>query len=117
MKFLNYGVSKKSRKLGIKPYSKRKIPPAYLQGDINQKKFTLEVSGVFPRETKKIPSLNSGDFSPCIKKEKNVCIVLFTRPNSRQGEIFLINLASEVPPVVENLGLILVIFLIIFFAI
>ena len=32
---------------------------------------------------------------------------LFTKPNSRQGEIFLINLASEVPPVVDNLGLIL----------
>ena len=53
MKFLNYGKSKQSRKLGINPYSKRKIPPAHLQGDINQKKFTLEVSGVFPRETKK----------------------------------------------------------------
>ena len=72
MKFLNYGKSKQSRKLGINPYSKRKIPPAHLQGDINKKKFTLEVSGVFPRETKKIPSLNSGDFSPCVKKEKNV---------------------------------------------
>tara|TARA_A100001015_G_scaffold316043_1_gene429344 strand:- start:1184 stop:1522 length:339 start_codon:yes stop_codon:yes gene_type:complete len=71
MKFLNYGVSKKSRKLGIKPYSKRKIPPAYLQGDINQKKATLEVSGVFPRETKKYPSLNQDNFSPCVKKERN----------------------------------------------
>jgi len=43
-----------------------------------------------------------------------LCIVLFTNPNSRQGDIFLINLASEVPPVVENLGVIFVIFLIIF---
>ena len=32
-----------------------------------------------------------------------------TKPNSKQGEIFLINLASEVPPVVDNFGLILVI--------
>lgn len=71
MKFLNYGKSKQSRKLGINPYSKRKVLPAHLQGDINEKKFTLEVSGVFPRKTKKIPSLNSNDFSPCIKKEKN----------------------------------------------
>ena len=41
-----------------------------------------------------------------------LCIVLFTNPNSRQGEIFFINLASEVPPVVENFVLIFVIFLI-----
>ncbi len=41
-----------------------------------------------------------------------LCIVLFTKPNSRQGDIFLINRASEVPPVVENLGVIFVIFLI-----
>ena len=72
MKFLNYGKSKQSKKLGINPYSKRKILPAHLQGDINVKKATLEVSGIFPRETKKIPSLNSGDFSPALKKEKNV---------------------------------------------
>ena len=39
-----------------------------------------------------------------------------TRPNSRQGAIFFINLASDVPPVVEKTGLILVIFFIIFFA-
>tara|TARA_R100001086_G_scaffold206445_1_gene122258 strand:- start:2118 stop:2447 length:330 start_codon:yes stop_codon:yes gene_type:complete len=73
MKFLNYGVSKKSKKLGIKPYSKRKVPPAHLQGDLmnSRKGSPLEVSGVFPRETKKIPSLNSDDFSPCVKKEKN----------------------------------------------
>ena len=38
---------------------------------------------------------------------------LFTNPNSRQGVIFLINLASDVPPV-EKTGLILVTFLIIF---
>ena len=72
MKFLNYGKSKQSRKLGINPYSKRKILPAHLQGDINSKKATREVSGVFPRETKKIQSLNSRDFSPALKKEKNV---------------------------------------------
>ena len=46
-----------------------------------------------------------------------LCIVLLTNPNSRHGEIFLINLASEVPPVVENFGFILVIFFMIFFAI
>ena len=40
-------------------------------------------------------------------------MVLPTKPNSKQGAIFLINLASEVPPVVESLGLIFVIFLII----
>ena len=39
-----------------------------------------------------------------------------TKPNSRQGAIFFINLASEVPPVVEKTGLILVIFFIIFLA-
>ena len=44
-------------------------------------------------------------------------MVLLTNPNSRHGEIFLINLASEVPPVVENFGSILVIFLIIYLAI
>ena len=43
-----------------------------------------------------------------------LCIVLLTSPNSRHGEIFLINLASEVPPVVENFGFILVIFFIIY---
>ena len=37
-------------------------------------------------------------------------MVFPTKPNSKQGGIFLINLASEVPPVVDNLGLILVIF-------
>ena len=42
-----------------------------------------------------------------------MCIDLLTSPNSRQGEIFLINLASEVPPVVENLGFTFVIFFII----
>ena len=42
-------------------------------------------------------------------------MVLLTNPNSRQGAIFLINLASEVPPVVEKTGLIFVIFLIILF--
>ena len=31
-----------------------------------------------------------------------LCIVLPTKPNSKQGAIFLINLASEVPPVVEK---------------
>ena len=74
MKFLNYGVSKKSKKLGIKPYSKRKVPPAHLQGDlINSRKGSpLEVSGVFPRETKNYPSLNPQDFSPAFKKEKDV---------------------------------------------
>ena len=71
MKFLNYGKSKQSKKLGINPYSKRKILPAHLQGDINAKKATLEVSGVFPRETKKIPSLNQDNFSPCVKKERD----------------------------------------------
>ena len=65
------GSQSKAKKLGINPYSKRKILPAHLQGDINAKKATLEVSGVFPRKTKKIPSLNSDDFSPCVKKEKN----------------------------------------------
>ena len=43
-----------------------------------------------------------------------LCIVLLTKPNSRQGAIFLINLASEVPPVVDNFGLIFVILFIIF---
>ena len=37
-----------------------------------------------------------------------------TKPNSRQGDIFLINLASDVPPDVDSLGLIFVFFLIIF---
>ena len=40
-----------------------------------------------------------------------LCIVFPTKPNSKHGAIFLINLASEVPPAVDNLGLILVIFL------
>ena len=31
-----------------------------------------------------------------------MCIVFPTKPNSKQGAIFLINLASEVPPVVDN---------------
>ena len=35
-------------------------------------------------------------------------------PNSRHGAIFFINLASEVPPVVEKTGFIPVTFLIIF---
>jgi len=39
-----------------------------------------------------------------------------TNPNSRHGAIFFINRASEVPPVVEKIGLTLVIFLIIFLA-
>ena len=74
MKFLNYGVSKKSKKLGIKPYSKRKVPPAHLQGDLmnSRKGSPLEVSGVFPRESKNYPSLNPQDFSPAFKKEKDV---------------------------------------------
>ena len=46
-----------------------------------------------------------------------LCIVLLTSPNSRQGEIFLINLASEVPPVVESFGLIFGYFFNNFFAI
>ena len=71
MKYFNYGVSKKSRKLGIKPYSKRKVLPAHLQGDINEKKFTLVQSGVFPRETQRVESLNTDNFSPCVKKERN----------------------------------------------
>ena len=73
MKFLNYGVSKKSRKLGIKPYSKRKVLPAHLQGDLSKSRSgsPIEQSGVFPRETKKIPSLNTEDFSPALKKDKN----------------------------------------------
>ena len=71
MKYLNYGVSKKSKKLGIKPYSKRKVLPAHLQGDINEKKFTLVQSGVFPRETQRVESLNTDNFSPCVKQEKN----------------------------------------------
>ena len=73
MKYLNYGVSKKSRKLGIKPYSKRKILPAHLQGKLGEEKYAspLEVSGVFPRETQKIESLNTDNFSPCIKQERN----------------------------------------------
>ena len=37
-----------------------------------------------------------------------------TMPNSKQGEIFLINLASDVPPDVDNLVFILVFFLTIF---
>ena len=37
-----------------------------------------------------------------------------TKPNSKPGDIFLINLKSEVPPVVDSLGLILVIFLMTF---
>ena len=41
---------------------------------------------------------------------------MLTNPNSRHGVIFLINLASDVPPVVEKTGLILVTFLIIFLA-
>ena len=36
-------------------------------------------------------------------------MVLLTSPNSRQGDIFFINLASEVPPVVEKTGFIFVI--------
>ena len=44
-------------------------------------------------------------------------VVLLTNPNSRHGEIFLINLASEVPPVVENFGDTLVTLLIMFLAI
>ena len=41
-------------------------------------------------------------------------MVLPTRPNSKQGAIFLINLASDVPPEVDSLGLIPVIFLMVF---
>ena len=44
-------------------------------------------------------------------------MVFPTRPNSNPGAIFLINLKSEVPPVVDNFGLILVIFFIIFWII
>jgi len=44
-----------------------------------------------------------------------LCIVFPTKPNSKQGAIFLINLASDVLPVVESLGFILVTFLIILF--
>ena len=43
-----------------------------------------------------------------------LCIVFPTKPNSNPGDIFLINLKSEVPPVVDNLGLILVILFTIF---
>ena len=43
-----------------------------------------------------------------------LCIVFPTKPNSKQGAIFLMNLASDVPPVVESLGFILVTFLITF---
>ena len=32
------------------------------------------------------------------------CIVLPTKPNSVTGHIFLINLASDVPPVVDSFG-------------
>lgn len=73
MKYLNYGVSKKSRKLGIKPYSKRKVLPAHLQGKLGEEKYAspLEVSGVFPRETQCVESLNTDNFSPCVKKERN----------------------------------------------
>jgi len=39
--------------------------------------------------------------------------VLPTKPNSTQGAISLINLASEVPPLVDRTGLLFVIFLII----
>ena len=46
-----------------------------------------------------------------------LCMVLLTKPNSRQGAIFFIKRASDVPPVVEKTGLILVILLITFFAI
>ena len=42
-----------------------------------------------------------------------LCIVLLTKPNSRHGAIFFMNLASDVPPVVERTGVILVIFFII----
>ena len=42
-----------------------------------------------------------------------LCIVLPTNPNSKQGAIFFINLASDVPPVVDSIGLIFVIFLIV----
>ncbi|SVB54209.1 uncharacterized protein METZ01_LOCUS207063, partial [marine metagenome] len=38
-------------------------------------------------------------------------MVFPTNPNSTQGDIFLINLASDVPPVVDNFGFTLVIFL------
>ena len=41
-------------------------------------------------------------------------MVFPTKPNSKQGAIFLINLASDVPPVVDNFGLILVTYLIVF---
>ena len=43
-----------------------------------------------------------------------MCIVFPTKPNSKPGDIFLINLKSDVPPVVDNFGFNLVIFLIIF---
>jgi len=39
-----------------------------------------------------------------------LCIVRPTNPNSKPGDIFLINLKSDVPPVVDSFGLIFVIF-------
>ena len=43
-----------------------------------------------------------------------LCIVFPTKPNSTHGDIFLINLASEVPPDVDNFGYILVTFVMLF---
>ena len=43
-----------------------------------------------------------------------LCIVFPTRPNSTHGDIFFINLASDVPPDVDNFGFILVIYLMVF---
>jgi hypothetical protein len=34
-----------------------------------------------------------------------LCIVLPTKPNSKHGAIFFINLASDVPPEVDSFGL------------
>ena len=41
-------------------------------------------------------------------------MVFPTKPNSTHGDIFFINLASDVPPLVDSFGFILVIFLIVF---
>ena len=40
-----------------------------------------------------------------------LCAVFPTNPNSTHGDIFLRNLASDVPPAVDNFGFTLVIFL------
>ena len=78
----------------------------------------LDLSMFYDRMTQSIYN-NKDDFKNLFKSDKDthsptLCIVFPTNPNSKHGDIFLINLASDVPPVVDNFGLILVIFLIVF---